>query len=125
MSSNKTQKQMIEELMVAVKKLQSKSPYGEMKFIQAHLENLDETVIDIKAELLMMRKKLFNPEDGVIVRVNKNTERMDDCEAAKDSFLKLDKKVDGIKRFKDNSTKALWVLYTALLGLIIKLLFFS
>ena len=81
--------------------IEAKLPNGELKEIH-------ENVKEIKAILL-------DPEDGIIVRVNKNT------------FWRKELDADEFKvmlRWKQAVTHALWISYSALIGIIIKLVFF-
>ena len=81
--------------------IEAKLPNGELKEIH-------ENVKEIKAILL-------DPEDGIIVRVNKNT------------FWRKELDADEFKvmlRWKQAVTHALWISYSALIGIIIKIIFF-
>ena len=81
--------------------IEAKLPNGELKEIH-------ENVKEIKAILL-------DPEDGIIVRVNKNT------------FWRKELDADEFKvmlRWKQAVTHALWISYSALVGNIIKIVFF-
>ena len=62
-----------------------------------------------------IKEILLDPEDGLIVRVNKNTYWRKELDA--DEFKAL-------LRWKSNVTHAMWISYTALFGIIIKLIFF-
>ena len=81
--------------------IESRLPNGE-------LQEIHETVKEIKEILL-------DPEDGIIVRVNKNTYWRKELDA--DEFKAL-------LRWKQAVTHALWISYSALLGIIVKLIFF-
>ena len=80
----------------------------ETKLMGGELEEIHQTVKEIKEILL-------DPEDGVIVRVNKNTFWRKELDA--DEFKAL-------LRWKQGVTHAMWVAYTALSGIIVKLIFF-
>ena len=74
-------------------------PNGELQQIQDDLRDIKEILLD--------------PEDGLVVRVNKNT------------YWRKQVDVDDIKElknFKSTVTKALWVVYAAVIGLISKIL---
>ena len=72
----------------------------------------------MKSEIRTIQKRLFNPDDGLIVEVNKNTEfKQENQENLKD--------VNNLISWKGNVTKALWVVYSAIIGVIIKLLFWN
>ncbi len=80
----------------------------ETKLMGGELEEIHQTVKEIKEILL-------DPEDGLIVRVNKNTYWRKELDA--DEFKAL-------LRWKQGVTHAMWVAYTALSGIIVKLIFF-
>ena len=80
----------------------------EQRLPNGEIEEIHENVKEIKAILL-------DPEDGIIVRVNKNT------------YWRRELDVDEFKaliRWKQTITHAMWISYTALVGIIIKLIFF-
>ena len=70
---------------------------------------------EIHANVKEIKQILLDPEDGLIVRVNKNT------------FWRKELDADEFKvmlRWKQAVTHALWISYSALIGIIIKLVFF-
>ena len=74
-------------------------PNGELQQIQGDISDIKEILLD--------------PEDGLVVRVNKNT------------YWRKQVDVDDIKElknFKSTVTRALWVVYAAVIGLISKIL---
>ena len=81
----------------------------ETKLMSGELEEIHETVKEIKEVLL-------DPEDGIIVRVNKNTYWRKQINI---------QEIEELKSFKDNVTKALWGIYTVVLGIIAKLIFWE
>ena len=81
----------------------------ETKLMNGELEEIHQTVKEIKEVLL-------DPEDGLIVRVNKNTFWRKEIDA--DEFKAL-------LRWKQSVTHAMWIAYTALTGIIIKLMFWT
>ena len=80
----------------------------EARYSGTELKEIHTTVNEIKEILL-------DPEDGLIVRVNKNTFWRRQVDA--DEFKAL-------LRWKSNVTHAMWISYTALVGIIVKLIFF-
>ena len=80
----------------------------EARYSGTELQEIHKTVNEIKEILL-------DPEDGLIVRVNKNTFWRRQVDA--DEFK-------AILRWKSNVTHAMWISYTALVGIIVKLIFF-
>ena len=80
----------------------------EKRLPNGELLEIHENVKEIKAILL-------DPEDGLIVRVNKNTYWRRELDA--DEFKAL-------LRWKQGVTHAMWVVYSAVLGILIKIIFF-
>ena len=81
----------------------------EAKFQGGELEEIHQVVKEIKEILL-------DPEDGVIVRVNKNTYWRKQINI---------QEIEELKNFKSNVTKAMWVIYTVVIGIIAKLIFWK
>ena len=81
----------------------------ESRLTNGELEEMHEMIKEIKEVLL-------DPEDGIIVRVNKNTFWRKEIDA--DEFKAL-------VRWKQTINSALYVVYTALVGIILKLIFWT
>ena len=81
----------------------------EAKFKGGELEEIHQVVKEIKEILL-------DPEDGLIVRVNKNTYWRKQINV---------QEIEELKSFKKNVTHALWAIYTIVLGVITKLIFWK
>ena len=80
----------------------------ESRLTNGELEEMHEMIKEIKEVLL-------DPEDGLIVRVNKNTYWRKELDA--DEFKAL-------LRWKQSVTHAMWLVYSAVLGILVKLIFF-
>ena len=92
-----TNKEIVERLHCIEQKL----PNGELKEMHEMMKEIKEILLD--------------PEDGIVVRVNKNTYWRRELDA--DEFKAL-------LRWKQAVTHALWISYSALLAIIIKIVFF-
>ncbi len=92
-----TNKQKVERLDCIEKRLQN-----------CELQEMHTMIKEIKEILL-------DPEDGIIVRVNKNTYWRKELDA--DEFKAL-------LRWKQSVTHAMWLVYSAVLGILVKLIFF-
>ena len=110
-----TQKQLLESVLIELTSNKKHMPNGELKQMQKDMEDLKDDISDLKYTLL-------NPDNGVIVNTNKNSEFRELMQAGdKDFQLKL-LELQELKRWKEGVTKALWILFTGLAGVIIKLL---
>ena len=110
-----TQKQLLEAVLKELSSIKDGMPNGELKALVDDVKDLKDNVSDLKYTLL-------NPEEGVIVKTNKNTEFRQRMEAGDKDFSAKMIEVEELKRWKEGVTKALWILFTGLAGVIIKLL---
>ena len=80
----------------------------EKRLPNGELQEMHENIKEIKEILL-------DPEDGIVVRVNKNTYWRHQIDS--DEFKAL-------VRWKQAMTHAMWLAYSVLVGIIIKIIFF-
>lgn len=118
-----TQDPRIEEILLALEIIKKKLPNGELEIIKNSIQTLGEDQKAIKEDLEYFKKRLFNPDDGVIVRINKNTDSILRTEDIVDDIPEIKNKVDNLEKWKDGVSKALWIVYTSLVGIIISLIF--
>ena len=81
--------------------IEAKLPNGELKEIHENVKEIKQILLD--------------PEDGIIVRVNKNTYWRREIDS--DEFKAM-------VRWKQAMTHAMWISYSALVGILIKIIFF-
>lgn len=106
-----TQKELLEALHSEIVSMKGKLPNGELVAMAKDMKEMKEDISDLKYTLL-------NPEDGVIVKTNQNT-----------YFRKANQenieKIDELLMWKNSVTKALWILFTAIVGVVVKLVTMS
>ena len=95
--------------MATNKEIIKKLECVETKLMNGELEEIHQTVKEIKEILL-------DPEDGLIVRVNKNTYWRRQIDT---------RDISELKSFKKNVITALWGIYTIMIGIIAKLIFWK
>lgn len=110
-----TQKQLLESVLEELGSIKKHMPNGELKALVDDVKELKEDMSDLKYTLL-------NPEDGVIVKTNQNTLFRRRMEAGDKDFVSKMIELEELKRWKEGVTRALWILFTGLAGVIIKLL---
>lgn len=93
-------------------------PNGELKQIIESQKEMKEDISELKYTLL-------NPEDGVIVKVNKNTEFRKKSEINTEQYQQLVKDLESLKDWKSTVVKVLWVLFGAMITLLTKVFFYS
>ena len=95
----------------------------EIALMKQRMKSMEEKLDNLDKKLDMLTKQLLNPEDGFVVRVNKNTERLDRRDIELPMWLGNLEKFKQMQRWKSNVTKALWGLYFTVVGYIAKLIF--
>lgn len=110
-----TQKQLLESVLSELSHIKSHMPNGELKQMQKDMEDLKEDISDLKYTLL-------NPDDGVIVNTNKNTEHRRELQNNEESFRTKLSEIEDLKRWKDGVTKALWIIFGILATVIVRML---
>lgn len=118
-----TNDQRIEEILSALEVIKTKLPNGELEAIKNHIQSLSEDQKFIKEDLEYFKKRLFNPDDGVIVRINKNTDELERFEDDIEQIPTIKNRLENVENWKDGVNKALWIVYTSIIGIVITLLF--
>jgi hypothetical protein len=112
-------KQILDEMNV----IKSKMPNGELKHMQDGMEEMRESFKDMKDDLSELKKKLLDPDDGVIVKVNENTKFRIQEEGRYDEYFAIKKDVHAMKEWQAGANKALWIIFGAIVAIVVKILF--
>lgn len=110
-----TQKELLESVLNEIKHIKTHMPNGELKAMQRDMCELKEDISDMKYTLL-------NPDDGVIVNTNKNTEFRQAMQSNEKDFQKQMSELEDLKRWKDGVTKALWIIFGSLVAIVARIL---
>jgi hypothetical protein len=112
-------KQILDEL----NHLKSNMPNGELKHLQTSMEDLKKDQRSMKDDISDMKKKLLDPESGVIVKVNENTKFRLAEENRYEDYMKFNIDVDSLKKWQSGVNKALWIIFGAILAIALKVIF--
>tara|TARA_Y100001938_G_scaffold145498_1_gene222265 strand:- start:658 stop:1029 length:372 start_codon:yes stop_codon:yes gene_type:complete len=114
------------KILEEIELLKKKMPNGEFALLKKSVQDMVKNHEELKLDIRELKKQLLDPEDGVIVRVNRNSEFRRDSEErgplCQKSFEDMEDNVGNILSWKNNVSKALWILFTAVVGLVIKLI---
>jgi hypothetical protein len=113
-----TQKDILELILTEIATMKTKLPNGELKRMEATISEMKDNYADIKDDLSDIKFTLLNPEDGIIVRVNKNTGWRREREEKAEYYDKIISEFEKMKEWKDGVTKALWIVFSALVGIV-------
>ena len=114
------------EILEEIEFLKTKLPNGEFALLKKSVEDLSSGQESLRSSIRELKQQLLDPDNGVVVRVNRNSEfRKDSVQRGplcQQSFENMEDSVNTILGWKDNVTRALWILFTGIAGLIIKTL---
>ena len=114
------------EILEEIEFLKTKLPNGEFALLKKSVEDLSSGQNSLKSSIRELKQQLLDPDNGVVVRVNRNSDFRKDSEQrgplCQQSFENMEDNVNSILSWKDNVSKALWILFTGIAGLIIKTL---
>lgn len=125
MSGNTTDSKTMERILEELVSMRAKLPNGELKVIQASIDDLKHSQSDIKSDVSEMKKRLLDPESGIIVRLNQNTKYIADKQELEDYYEEIIDQHKELLSWKNNMTKAMWIVFTAIVGILTKMMFFT
>jgi hypothetical protein len=116
MASSLTSKELLNQLSKRLDEIETHMPNGELKVILSQLEIMMERQEKMYEDMAELKKMLLNPENGIIVRVNKNTEYRLELEEQEQRLASIIEEHNDLKKFKSNITKFLWIILSAIIG---------
>ena len=120
-----TNKEILEEIERLKKKIPTAN--GDFILLKKTVGDLEVGQSGLKDVIKELKERLLNPDNGVITRVNRNSDFRKDSEQrgplCQQSFENMEDNVNSILGWKDNVSRALWILFTGIAGIIVKILF--
>jgi chromosome segregation ATPase len=127
MDPNKQITDTMKELLAEINAMKTTLPSSELRIIQLSMEEFKHAQSDMKKDLSDLKKKLLDPDDGVIVKVNENTRfRLDQQklqEREEREYKDLILEHSELMKWKGGVTKAMWIFFTAIVGILAKIFF--
>ena len=120
-----TQDSKLEKILEELSSMKSKMPNGELKVIQSSIDELKHSQADIKSDVSEMKRRLLDPETGIVVRLNQNTQYIEDKKDLEDYYEEIIDQHKELLSFKNTMIKAMWIVFTALIGILTKMMFFT
>ena len=114
------------EILDDIEKLKKKIPTanGDFILLKKSVTDLSEGQGALKDTIRDLKKQLLDPDNGVVVRVNRNSDFRKESEQrgplCQKSFENMEDSVNSILGWKNNVSKAIWILFTGIAGLIVK-----
>ena len=116
MAKRVTSKDVVE---VLTKIIEENSPNGDLDRLYEKMSEMQASQTKVVTNLHKLEKRLYNPDDGVVVQLNNNTrvtrETRDCVKKRADDIDGLNHDVKVLKGWKTGVTKMLWVMMPAAL----------
>ena len=125
MTETKESTKMMDRILEELVFMRTKLPNGELKVLQTSMDDLKHSQDSIKADISELKKKLLDPETGVVVRLNQNTQYIQDKKEMEDYYDEIIDQHKDLLSWKNTMTKAMWIVFTAIVGILTKMLFFT
>ncbi len=110
-----TQRELLESLLGEIKHIKTHMPNGELKQMLKEMQSMKDDITELKFTLL-------NPDNGVIVNTNKNTEYRVELQGNEVDFRNKLAEIEDLKKWKEGVTRALWIIFGILATVIIRML---
>ena len=118
-----TQSLLMKQILEELNTLKSKIPNGELKHMQNGMEEMRKNFKEMKDDLSELKRKLLDPDDGVIVKVNENTKFRIQEEDRYDEYMSNKVALEDLKKWQSGVNKALWIIFGAIIAIALKILF--
>jgi len=113
------------EILEQIDELRKKIPNGELTLLAKSIEDLQIGQKELKDDIRDLKKQLLDPNGGVVVRVNKNSSFRREQEKKISGYEDALDKFKVVLTWKDGVSKALWILFGTVAGLLAKLIFWE
>ncbi len=118
-----------EQLKKQIDELYKRLPNGDLKLLKVQVLEMQDDIRSFVAEQNRLVKRLYNPDNGIVVSMREVQRISNEMHDKLDQYFPMiDKvvlKMGYFEKFKDNVVRALWISYTAISGLLIKIIFWE
>jgi len=118
-----------EQLKKQIDELYKRLPNGDLKLLKVQVLEMQDDIRSFVAEQNRLVKRLYNPDSGIVVSMREVQRISNEMHDKLDHYFpmidKMVLKMGYFEKFKDNVVRALWISYTAISGLLIKIIFWE
>jgi superfamily I DNA/RNA helicase len=118
-----TQSLLMKQILEEINTLKSKMPNGEIKHFQLALDELKNSFKEIKDDISDLKKKLLDPDDGIVVRTNENTKFRIQEERRYEEYLAIKADLEETKKWQSGIIKAMWIIFGSIIAIAVKVIF--
>ena len=118
-----------EQLKKQIDELYKRLPNGDLKLLKVQVLEMQDDIRSFVVEQNRLVKRLYNPDNGIVVSMREVQRISNEMHDKLDQYFpmidKMVLKMGYFEKFKDNVVRALWISYTAISGLLIKIVFWE
>ena len=118
-----------EQLKKQIDELYKRLPNGDLKLLKVQVLEMQDDIRSFVVEQNRLVKRLYNPDNGIVVSMREVQRISNEMHDKLDHYFpmidKMVLKMGYFEKFKDNVVRALWISYTAISGLLIKIIFWE
>ena len=118
MSDQKSNGELVKELLAAFSSLKNKMEDPNYVQLEGSIKQLIDNQNDMKSDMSELKKRLLNPYDGAIVEIRKNTEFRHDWEKQEKDLDTLKDEHRDLVRRQATYTKIFWTMFTTTVGVL-------
>jgi phosphoribosylformylglycinamidine (FGAM) synthase PurS component len=122
-NNNISQTLLMKQILDGISVLKSTMPNGELKHLQDSVEGLRLDQKSLKEDVSDIKRKLLDPDGGVIVKVNENTKFRVQEESRYEDYLQFNMDLNDLKKWQSGINKAMWIIFTAIAAIALKVIF--
>lgn len=124
-NQNNDKDYIIKELSRQIDELKTDLSNDDISILIQEVKSIKNEQNKLIKDVRELRDIIRDPENGVIVKVNKNTEYREMLEAQEDDNIEILEQHQSLVKFKENVTKLLWLITGAIISIITKIFFFG
>lgn len=109
----------LQRILDELRLIKKEFPSWELNSLTEDVKGLKDNLSDLREDLSELKEILLDPEEGLIVRINKNTEFRIKVEAEEKHYREQMMELINLQRWKDGVNKALWIAFASILGIIV------
>ena len=118
-----------EQLKKQIDELYKRLPNGDLKLLKVQVLEMQDDIRSFVSQQDRLVKRLYNPDNGIVVSMREVQRISNEMHDKLDKYFpvidQMSLKISYFEKFKDNVVRALWISYTAISGLLIKIMFWE
>lgn len=123
---NKDQ-ELFDDIFERLDEIRKRLPNGELIAIKNSIAEMADEQVEIKTKISEINKRLLDPDNGIVVKVNKATEilndHLDETEIIEDEIPDFKNRIENIEKWQSGINKALWIIFGSIISLVIAMFF--